>query len=82
VCDWFWVLVTRAGTGKTAAFLLPIIAMLMNEDKRKGEPAGVGWRHTFRAYPLVVVLAPTRELAIQIHDEATKVQLIIPSLFL
>ncbi len=62
-----------AGSGKTAAFLLPIIASLLSEDKRKGEAAGVGWRHTFRAYPLVIILAPTRELAVQIYQEALKV---------
>ncbi|HEU4835951.1 MAG TPA: DEAD/DEAH box helicase [Pyrinomonadaceae bacterium] len=43
----------ETGTGKTAAFLLPII-------QRLGE--------TFRPGVRVLVLAPTRELALQIHE--------------
>ncbi len=44
----------QTGTGKTAAFLLPVLHML---EKEKGAPRAV-------------VLAPTRELAIQIGDNA------------
>jgi superfamily II DNA/RNA helicase len=43
----------ETGTGKTAAFLLPIIQRL-NESTRPGLR--------------VLVLAPTRELALQIHE--------------
>jgi ATP-dependent RNA helicase RhlE len=46
----------QTGTGKTAAFALPILEKLMS--RRKNGPA-------------VLVLAPTRELAKQIHDEFT-----------
>ena len=42
------------GTGKTAAFVLPVLQYLLDEPK----PA----RH-----PRVLILAPTRELAFQIH---------------
>ena len=42
------------GSGKTLAFLIPII-----EQMQPGDPA-----------PTALILAPTRELAIQIHDEA------------
>ena len=49
--------VAQTGTGKTAAFALPIIHRL-NESKIKAQP-----RHT-RA----LVLTPTRELAIQVHQ--------------
>jgi ATP-dependent RNA helicase DDX3X len=68
-------LFSSEGSGKTAAFLLPIVASLLSQDMRKGEAAGVGWRHTFRAYPLVIILAPTRELAVQIYQEALKVRI-------
>jgi ATP-dependent RNA helicase RhlE len=46
----------QTGTGKTAAFLLPIMERLL----RQGGPNG----HT-----RVLVLAPTRELAVQIDDD-------------
>ncbi|MES2964500.1 MAG: DEAD/DEAH box helicase [Bdellovibrionota bacterium] len=47
----------QTGTGKTAAFSLPILQRLM-ENPRRAAP-----RHT-----RVLVLTPTRELAIQIHE--------------
>ncbi|MDA0284211.1 MAG: DEAD/DEAH box helicase [Planctomycetota bacterium] len=47
----------QTGTGKTAAFALPILNRLGQQD-RKATPNR----------PLVLVLAPTRELAIQIGD--------------
>ncbi len=50
--------IAQTGTGKTAAFALPILHQL--SQKR-----GTGGRRSPRA----LVLAPTRELAIQINDE-------------
>ncbi len=49
----------QTGTGKTAAFALPILQRLSRGPVRRGEP-------TRRIRTLV--LAPTRELAQQIHD--------------
>ncbi len=49
--------VAQTGTGKTAAFALPILQRLL-ADKRRPAP------HTARA----LILAPTRELAAQIAD--------------
>jgi len=46
----------QTGTGKTAAFALPILHRLMNAQ-----------RHTGRS-PRVLVLSPTRELAVQINQ--------------
>ncbi len=66
-------LLSFLGSGKTAAFLLPLIATLVNDDKRKGRPQGTGFRQTYKAFPLALILAPTRELASQIFDEAKKV---------
>src|SRR3954467_7486369 len=48
----------QTGTGKTAAFALPILQLL---DSKKNEP---GRRKAIRA----LILAPTRELALQISD--------------
>ncbi|XP_053672425.1 ATP-dependent RNA helicase vasa [Anopheles nili] len=52
----------QTGSGKTAAFMLPMINnMLQQEDL---DPR--------TRKPTVVIVAPTRELAIQIHDESRK----------
>jgi ATP-dependent RNA helicase RhlB len=53
----------QTGTGKTAAFLIACFAFLLNNpasDKRKS------------TQPRAVILAPTRELAVQIHSDAEK----------
>lgn len=48
----------QTGTGKTAAFLVPIFNRLLElSDRRAGLPS-------------VLIIAPTRELAIQIFDDA------------
>jgi superfamily II DNA/RNA helicase len=44
----------KTGTGKTFAFGLPLLALL-------GEPSG--------SYPRALVVAPTRELALQVHRD-------------
>lgn len=46
----------RTGTGKTLAFMLPILQQI--------DPK--------RAYPQALIIAPTRELALQITEEAKK----------
>jgi len=48
----------QTGTGKTAAFALPILDRLMQQNAGKGKRQG--------RYPRVLVLSPTRELATQI----------------
>ena len=50
----------RTGTGKTAAFLLAIFNRLLNDPD--AEQSG--------HHPRSIVIAPTRELAIQIHRDA------------
>ena len=52
----------ETGTGKTAAYVLPILSRLMREDREAGPRAS---HHATRA----LILAPTRELATQIDDE-------------
>jgi ATP-dependent RNA helicase DDX3X len=64
----------QTGSGKTAAFLIPTISKLCFEGPN--EPNLERFHPDMRrriATPSVLVLAPTRELAIQINDEAKKV---------
>ncbi|CAH0747334.1 unnamed protein product [Diatraea saccharalis] len=57
----------QTGSGKTAAFLVPIL----NQMYEAG-PVKMGPYNRRKQYPLGLVLAPTRELATQIYDEARK----------
>jgi ATP-dependent RNA helicase RhlE len=52
----------ETGTGKTAAYVLPILSRLLREDREAGPRAS---HEATRA----LILAPTRELATQIDDE-------------
>jgi ATP-dependent RNA helicase DeaD len=48
----------RTGTGKTAAFVIPILELLDLESRHKD--------------PQALILVPTRELAVQVRDEVVK----------
>lgn len=69
-----------SGSGKTAAFLIPILSQLMGKAKKVaaprpyhvGNPDFDPMRDGVRAEPLVLIIAPTRELATQIFDEARR----------
>lgn len=50
----------QTGTGKTAAFLLPILALMLTPSTKPGKG------------PRVLILVPTRELAMQVAAEAKK----------
>ena len=52
----------ETGTGKTAAYVLPVLSRLLREDREAGPRAS---HDATRA----LILAPTRELATQIDDE-------------
>src|ERR1035438_2800487 len=49
----------QTGTGKTLAFLIPIIEMLRAESSKNGSSKNVS----------ALVLLPTRELALQVHEQ-------------
>ena len=55
----------QTGSGKTAAFLFPMISVIL----KKGGNSDRGARCS---YPAGLILAPTRELVQQIYDEARK----------
>ncbi|OII77574.1 DEAD DEAH box helicase family protein [Cryptosporidium andersoni] len=61
----------QTGSGKTAAFLFPII-MRMLKDGPPPTPQQSSLRIKRVAYPVALVLSPTRELAIQIYEESRK----------
>ena len=50
----------QTGTGKTAAFMLPALHLLAEPPKERGKG------------PRVLILTPTRELALQVSEAATK----------
>ena len=54
----------QTGTGKTAAFLVGIMNLLLREPRHPGAGSG---------QPRAIVLAPTRELAVQIHRDAEQI---------
>uniref|UniRef100_A0AAY4D0J4 RNA helicase n=1 Tax=Denticeps clupeoides TaxID=299321 RepID=A0AAY4D0J4_9TELE len=68
----------QTGSGKTAAFLLPVLSQIYTDGPGealqavKGGSQENGKYGRRKQYPLSLVLAPTRELALQIYDEARK----------
>ncbi|KAM5476917.1 putative RNA helicase [Microsporum audouinii] len=72
------IAVAQTGSGKTAAFLIPVLSRLMGKAKKLAAPRpdlGNGFNESLdavRAEPLVLVVVPTRELATQIFDEARR----------
>lgn len=68
----------NAGSGKTAAFLIPCISKLMGKVKKlaaRRPNLAVDFdvsRERVRAEPLILIVAPTRELCCQIFDEARR----------
>ena len=61
----------QTGTGKTAAFALPILQLLASNTQGKSHPKSKLNSHPKKSIR-VLVLSPTRELAIQIGDSFSK----------
>lgn len=65
----------QTGSGKTAAFLVPILNQIFERGPVAMSQGASGGQRNFgrrKQYPLALVLAPTRELATQIYEEARK----------
>ncbi|XP_056088932.1 DEAD-box helicase 3 X-linked a isoform X2 [Rhinichthys klamathensis goyatoka] len=68
----------QTGSGKTAAFLLPVLSQIYSDGpgealqatKASAQENGKYVRR--KQFPISLILAPTRELALQIYDEARK----------
>ncbi|KNA25897.1 hypothetical protein SOVF_001800 [Spinacia oleracea] len=56
----------QTGSGKTAAFCFPIISGIMKSPQPPPKP------RSRAAFPLALILSPTRELSVQINEEARK----------
>ncbi|CAK5272931.1 unnamed protein product [Mycena citricolor] len=63
----------QTGSGKTGGFLFPILSASFTAGPRPPpeQPQQSGYRAR-KAYPTALILAPTRELVSQIHEEARK----------
>lgn len=73
------VAVAQTGSGKTAAYLIPVVSKLMGKVKKIQGPRpdvrAIDYNPDINrvvAEPLVVIVCPTRELAQQIFDEARR----------
>lgn len=60
----------KTGTGKTIAFLLPILQRILEQDPSLAERRGM--KRTSASDIRALIISPTRELAEQIADEARK----------
>ena len=59
----------QTGSGKTAAFLIPIMSQLYSKGPFENS---IPTERRKKVYPVALVLAPTRELASQIYEESRK----------
>jgi len=59
------IALAQTGTGKTAAFGIPLLQRIAGERKEMGESAG----RAMAKLPMAVVMSPTRELCLQITDD-------------
>ena len=67
----------QTGSGKTAGFLFPILTRAFSVGPSPLPGSALNDPHarygrTRKAYPTTLILAPTRELVLQIHDESRK----------
>ena len=56
----------QTGTGKTLAFALPISELIKREEDKNGPQSS-------KSTPIAVIIAPTKELSVQIHNVFKKI---------
>lgn len=69
----------QTGTGKTGVFLITIAQLTLNQRSPDSPPAAAKKASAAQFYPKFVVIAPTRELVMQIHEEYTLLARQLPS---
>ena len=63
----------QTGSGKTLAYLIPTVSFLFNDKEGILEiPKSKSNYNNYISYPLILIILPTRELAIQTFDECLK----------
>ncbi|OQO09039.1 ATP-dependent RNA helicase [Cryoendolithus antarcticus] len=62
----------QTGSGKTGGFLFPILSQAFQHGPSGFAPPQQGFARQRKATPTSLILAPTRELVSQIHEEARK----------
>ncbi|ORY35664.1 P-loop containing nucleoside triphosphate hydrolase protein [Naematelia encephala] len=63
----------QTGSGKTGGFLFPILSAMFTYGPVAPPPdTSYGYGGRRKSYPTALILAPTRELVSQIHEEARK----------
>ncbi|KAJ7484718.1 ATP-dependent RNA helicase ded-1 [Mycena latifolia] len=65
----------QTGSGKTGGFLFPILSASFTQGPRappEQPQSQLGYSRSRKAFPTALILAPTRELVSQIHEEARK----------
>lgn len=62
----------QTGTGKTAAFLIPLIERIL---KSETDPADARAFPDWKPFQCILIMVPTRELADQIHENVEKLTL-------
>ncbi|KAK0497393.1 ATP-dependent RNA helicase ded-1 [Armillaria luteobubalina] len=62
----------QTGSGKTGGFLFPILSASFHDGPRAPPDQSSSYGRSRKAYPTALILAPTRELVSQIHEEARK----------
>jgi superfamily II DNA/RNA helicase len=72
---------SRTGSGKTASFMLPALTRVLNSRTAQPQQAPApGQRREFAKGPKVLVLCPTRELAMQVAKAASDYGRFVPGL--